>query len=75
MKKFNPKIDLVLEPEITEQYFDGKFKEAYRISTMGIYAKVREKFSNGNRYVYLTLLITLCHCYNQIMEASEQELQ
>ena len=37
---------------------------------MGIYAKVREKFSNGNRYVYLTLLVTLCHSYNQIMEAS-----
>jgi hypothetical protein len=46
------------------------FKESYRISTIGIYQKVREKFSTGNKYVYLTLMVTLCHCYNQLINAS-----
>jgi hypothetical protein len=42
---------------------------------MGIYQKVRVKFSTGNRYVYLTLMVTLCHCYNQIINATEEELR
>lgn len=30
--------------------------------------------SNGNRYFYLTLLVALCHGYNQIVAAEEEEL-
>lgn len=30
--------------------------------------------SNRNRYFYLTLLVALCHGYNQIVAAEEDEL-
>lgn len=31
-------------------------------------------FGNGNRYFYLAVLVALCHGYNRIVEASEEEL-
>ena len=66
---------MTLSSEISNQeQFSGNFKEVYRVSTIGVYEKIVKMFGNGNRYFYLAVLVALCHGYNRIVEASEEEL-
>ena len=71
----NPSFESIFESEVKEKDFSSNFKDAYRCSTGLAYSKLRQVFKNGNKYVYLTTIITLCHAFNKIIQADQKELE